>query len=531
MKRFMPDSVGGWGFAVVVTAVILIYGTSLVTYFIYRDEAAAAAAASQAADQLIVYKRVIEQAEPRERLALIRGLNSPSLRMVITTRPLVRESDDVFTSRIVYRRLNEEFPEGTEIHTDSRIAEYVGDDRFPTQEEVRRQMRRQHQDFRDRVLSERDRLHSEIDRMRDQALGRPPPPGAPAPPEAPSPPERPDEARPQSSLEAEVRNRLVDQTLQDIRGFQPFVRASIQVGERTWLNARVDLNLQEANQRNRPFLWTTMLTLLIAGLSIYAVRRATKPVSLFASAAERLGISLSADPLPETGTGEVRRAARAFNTMQSRLQRFIKDRTQMLAAISHDLRTPITRMRLRAEFVEDDVQRDKMLADLEEMEAMIKVTMAFARDDTANETPEQVDVAALLKQIVADETEAGSPVAYTGPDRLTFLSRPMGLKRALTNLIGNAIKYGERADVSLTRQGDDVEICIDDEGPGIPDSDKEQVFTPFFRLEGSRSRDTGGTGLGMTIARNAVRSMGGDIELLNRAEGGLRARVTLPLHG
>lgn len=525
MKKFLPDSVGGWGFAVVVTAVIVIYGTSLVTYFIYRDEAAAAAAASQAADQLIVYKRVIEQAEPRERLALIRGLNSPSLRMVITTNPLVRESDDVFTSRIVYRRLNNEFPEGTEIHTDSRIAEYVGDDRFPTQEEVRRQLRRQHQDFRDRMLEQRDRLRSEMERLHGGGRERPPPPGMPERPEPPN------DIRPQSSLEAEDRSRLVDQTLRDIRGFQPFVRASIRVGDTTWLNARVDLNLAEANQRNRPFLWTTILTLLVAGLAIYAVRRATKPVSLFATAAERLGISLSADPLPETGTGEVRRAARAFNTMQSRLQRFIKDRTQMLAAISHDLRTPITRMRLRAEFVDDDVQREKMLADLEEMEAMIKVTMAFARDDTANETPETVDVAALLKQIVADETEAGSPVTYNGPESLRFLSRPMGLKRALTNLIGNAVKYGERADITLTQAADEIEICIDDEGPGIPDADKEQVFTPFFRLEGSRSRDTGGTGLGMTIARNAVRSMGGDIELLNRATGGLRARVTLPLHG
>lgn len=502
MRRFLPDSVGGWGFTVIVTAVILIYGTSLVTYFIYRDEAAAAAAASQAAEQLIVYKRVIEQADPRERLTLIRGLNSPGLRMVITTRPLVRESDDVFTSRIVYGRLNREFPEGTDIRTDSRIAEDVGEERFPTQEEVRRQLRRHRDDI--------------LERSRRDGVDVPPPP-----------PGHDGGLRPRSSLEAEQRSQLIDQTLRDIRGFQPFVRASILVGENTWLNARVDLNLAEANQRNRPFLLTTVLTLLIAGLAVYAVRRATKPVSLFAAAAERLGISLSADPLPETGTGEVRRAARAFNTMQSRLKRFIQDRTQMLAAISHDLRTPITRMRLRAEFVDDDVQRGKMLADLEEMEAMIKATLAFARDDAANETSEDVDVAALIKTIVADQTEAGHAATYNGPDSLSLSARPLGLKRALTNLIENAVKYGERADVMLARSETDVEICVDDAGPGIPDADKEQVFTPFFRLEGSRSRDTGGTGLGMTIARNAVRSMGGDIELINRPVG-LRAKVTLP---
>jgi signal transduction histidine kinase len=252
-------------------------------------------------------------------------------------------------------------------------------------------------------------------------------------------------------------------------------------------------------------------------------------VSLFATAAQRLGIELNAAPLPETGTGEVRRAARAFNTMQSRLKRFIQDRTQMLAAISHDLRTPITRMRLRAEFVEDDEQRTKMLTDLDEMEAMIKATMEFARDDSANEPAEEIDVATGLAALVADETAIGHDVTYSGPDSLKLTARPLGLKRALTNLIENAVKYGGSAEITLGREGDYAEILVEDSGPGIPDSDKEHVFTPFFRLETSRSRDTGGTGLGMTIARNAIRSMGGDVVLLDRPGGGLRVRVTLPV--
>ena len=497
MKRVVPDSLGGWLFTVLVAAVILIYGSSLVTYFIFRDQAAAAAAASQAADQLIVFKRVIEQTPMRERLGLIQDLNSPGLRMVITTRPLVQESDEVFTSRIVYRRLALEFPDGTEIHTDSRIDASVGAERFPTQEEVRRELRRQRREMQ-----------------------RPPRPGEPAPPPT---------DRPRASVDAERRTLDLDRTLRDIRGFQPFVRASIRFGENIWLNARVDLDLTEASERNRPFLWTTALTLLIAGLAIYAVRRATKPVSLFAMAAERLGIGLNAAPLPETGTGEVRRAARAFNTMQSRLKRFVQDRTQMLAAISHDLRTPITRMRLRAEFVEDSEQRDKMLSDLDDMEAMISATLAFARDDAANEPAAPTDIAALIARIVSDEAEAGHATSYSGPDSMDLTIRPLGLKRALTNIIENAVKYGSCADVSLSKAGDAIEILVDDKGPGIPDAEKEQVFTPFFRLEGSRSRDTGGTGLGMTIARNAIRSMGGDIELLDRAEGGLRTRVTLPV--
>ena len=491
-------------FTVVVTAVILLYGSSLVTYIIFRDESAAAAAASQAADQFIVFKRIIEQAEPHERRSLIRGLNSPGLRMVITSRPLVEESDDVFTSRIVLRRLQREFPTGMDIRTDSRITELNGDERFPTPDEVRRELRRFRRDM--------DRLPPSAMDPEGPSFGGDPPPFE----------------RRRFTLNMQRRSLDFDRTFREIRGFQPFVRASVLVGEDVWLNARVDLDLSESSARTRPFLFTTILTLIIAGLSIWAVRRATKPVSLFASAAERLGVGLNAAPLPETGTGEVRRAARAFNTMQDRLRRFISDRTQMLAAISHDLRTPITRMKLRAEFIDDEEQRSKMLSDLDEMEAMIKATLAFARDDAANEPAESTDIAAMLKTVVADVADAGRQVTYEGPDSLTQRVRPMGLKRALTNLVNNALNYGEKAVVTLSSNEQLTTICIDDDGPGIPDDVKEQVFTPFFRIEGSRSRDTGGTGLGMTIARNAVRSMGGDIELINRPEGGLRVKVTLP---
>ncbi len=502
MRRFLPDSLGGWVFTVVVTAVILLYGTSLATYIIFRDESAAAAAASQAADQFIVFKRVIEQAEPRERISLIRALNSPGLRMVITRRPLVQESDDVFTSRIVFRRLEREFPRGTEIRTDSRIVEAVGEERFPTPEEVRRELRR---------------LRRDGDRISPQSSVVPNEPQESA--------ELQSQRGPRSNFFA---TGPIDRTLREIRGFRPFVRASVQVGDSTWLNARVDLDLTESGSRTRPFLITTILTLVVAVMAIWAVRRTTKPVSLFATAAENLGLGLNATPLPETGTGEVRRAARAFNTMQDRLRRFISDRTQMLAAISHDLRTPITRMKLRAEFVDDEEQRGKMLSDLDEMEAMIKATLAFARDDAANEPSAPSDVADMLKSAVADKSDAGQQVTYEGPDSLTQTVRPLGLKRALTNLIDNALNYGNSAQVLLSTGNDQTTILIEDDGPGIPDDVKEQVFTPFFRLEGSRSRDTGGTGLGMTIARNAVRSMGGDIELLDRPEGGLRVKVMLP---
>jgi signal transduction histidine kinase len=219
--------------------------------------------------------------------------------------------------------------------------------------------------------------------------------------------------------------------------------------------------------------------------------------------------------------------------MQTRLKRFVQDRSQMLAAISHDLRTPITRMKLRAEFVDDDEQRNKMLSDLDDMEAMIAATLAFARDDAANEPTTTLDVAKLLDNAAVDSRASGHDVTFQGPRTYDITARPLALKRAMTNLIDNAVKYGKRARITLSPGPDLIEVLVDDDGPGIAASDHERVFAPFVRLESSRSRETGGTGLGLTISRNAIRSMGGDVELINRAasgsgSSGLRVRVTLP---
>ncbi|MBC7905529.1 MAG: two-component sensor histidine kinase, partial [Rhodospirillaceae bacterium] len=198
-------------------------------------------------------------------------------------------------------------------------------------------------------------------------------------------------------------------------------------------------------------------------------------------------------------------------------------RTQLLAAISHDLRTPITRMKLRAEFVEDEVERGKMLADLDEMERMIAATLAFARDDAAREDRRQVDVAALVQGLSED-----LGAAYDGPDSLVLPARPMALKRAVANLIDNAVKYGAPARTYLTEDDGQVVITMDDSGPGIPEAEFERVFAPFVRLEASRNRETGGTGLGLSVARAAARAHGGDITLANRLEGGLRVHLSLP---
>jgi signal transduction histidine kinase len=249
-----------------------------------------------------------------------------------------------------------------------------------------------------------------------------------------------------------------------------------------------------------------------------------------AKAAERLGRDVNARPMDdESGPKEVREAARAFNDMQTRLRRFVQDRTHMLAAISHDLRTPITRMRLRAEFVEDDQQRDKMLADLDEMESMISATMAFARDDVANEAVSQIDLAALVESLCEDMREMGGDVTYEGPDELSFKGRPFGLKRAVNNLIGNALKYASQCTVKLEQIDQQVIIYVVDNGSGIPDEELDEVFRPFRRVEASRNKETGGVGLGLAVVRSVAHAHGGTATLQNVDNGGLEAKIVLPL--
>ena len=266
----------------------------------------------------------------------------------------------------------------------------------------------------------------------------------------------------------------------------------------------------------------------LTGLAVWVSRRVTAPLGRFSIAAARLGTDVDAPPLPEIGPSEIREAAQTFNQMQQRIRRFIEDRALMLAAISHDLGTMLTRFRLRIEFIEDGEQRTKAAADLEEMQAMLNEAIAFARDLSAAEPRTRVDLAGLLRTLADDLADAGQPVSFDGPPHCPFPCRPAALRRACANLIDNAVKYGGEAEVGLAKSGEDVVITVADRGPGIPEAAREKVFDPFFRLEGSRSRETGGTGLGLAVARNAVRRHGGDIALADRPGGGLVVRISLP---
>jgi signal transduction histidine kinase len=276
-----------------------------------------------------------------------------------------------------------------------------------------------------------------------------------------------------------------------------------------------------------------LMTAAAAVLTIWAVRRLTAPVGTLAAAAEALGRDVNAPPLPEEGPLEIATAAAAFNTMAARIRRFVQDRTELLTAIGHDLRTPITRLKLRAEFMEDEEQRRKMLADLEELEAMVSATLAFGRDAKSTEPVSPLDLPALLRTVLDEAADArpdsADRLAYEGPAHLTVRARPLSLKRALANLVSNAVTYGGNARVRLTpAEAGMLTIEIEDDGPGVAPQEIDRVFEPFHRGEPSRNRETGGVGLGLPIARNILRAHGGDVVLANRPTRGARAVVTLP---
>jgi signal transduction histidine kinase len=319
-----------------------------------------------------------------------------------------------------------------------------------------------------------------------------------------------------------------------IRGapWSDMICIGMQFPDQGWLILRMNL------PRPRPWHSPTFLiafvlmTVAAAILSIWAVRRLTKPVTLLAEAAERLGRDVNAPPLPETGPDEVMRAAVAFNTRAARIRRFVQDRTFLLTAIGHDLRTPITRLKLRAEFIEDDEQRQKFMADLDELDAMVSATLVFGRDTADMEPAVAFDLVALLRTVLDDAAdarpEAAESLCFSGPAHLTVTGRILALKRSFANLVGNAVKYGSAARVTLSVSDGLAIVTIEDDGPGLPPDELERIFEPFYRVEDSRNRETGGTGLGLPIARNILRAHGGDVVLGNRAGGGARAVVTIP---
>lgn len=464
MTRLWPDTLVGRTVVVLLLGVVISNLVGLIVYSGERFDLLLSARGRAIAERVGDAARVLEETPAERRRMVVRSLRALALRLSWSRRPVVESGRDDWHTRVVRRALTSELGEG--IGEGLRLTYWnpAGGRPFPALELLRSRF----------------------------GTGEPPP---------------------------RLRRREMRRAV---------LFGSLPLADGSWLNFGVPLAVFRPFWTTRFFMVVAATTLVALIASVWAVRRASKPLSMFAAAADRLGLDVNAPPVPVSGPHEVRLASRAFNEMQRRLQSFIRDRTQMLAAISHDLRTPLTRMRLRAEFIDDAEQRSKMLADLDEMEAMIAATLSFARDDVAHEPLQVLDLAQFVSGVCKDAAAGGSAVSYQGPDQLTFKGRRSALKRLFANLIDNAVRYGTTVSVRLSPGARSLTVCVEDDGPGLPAGELERAFEPFHRAERSRSRETGGVGLGLAIVRSAARAHGGEVTLANRSEGGLRATVTLP---
>ena len=280
--------------------------------------------------------------------------------------------------------------------------------------------------------------------------------------------------------------------------------------------------------QTRILIWFTVTALALAPVTYLFARRLAAPIAALADAAERLGRDPQAPPLRLKGGPELRTLVSAFNEMQDRLRRYVQDRTAMIGAVAHDLRTPLTRLRFRVEGAPEPL-RSKMTADMEQMDAMLTATMAFVRDATKTGERRKLELSSLVESIADEMSETGADVEAEASESVVVEGDPIALRRMVSNLLENAVKFGERARARVYAEDGSAVIEVEDDGPGLSPADQERVFEPFFRGEPSRSRETGGAGLGLAVVRSVARAHGGDAVLENRPEGGLRARARLPI--
>lgn len=315
-------------------------------------------------------------------------------------------------------------------------------------------------------------------------------------------------------------------------GPEPLLFGRFQIGVREpdgrWLLVQPKATFGFDPWQERLLLVSALAAVAVSPLAWAFSRRLAAPISALAAGAERLGRDPRAPPLDIGGSAEVAVAVAAFNEMQERLRRYVDDRTTMIGAIAHDLRTPLTRLRFRIEAIPDPL-RSKLAADVDQMEAMVASTLGFVRDAATPRDRRKLEVASLVETVMDEAALTGADAAVEHADRVVVDGDPLALKRLVANLVDNALKYGASAHARVFTDGEMAVIEVDDDGPGMPESEIERVFEPFRRLESSRSRETGGIGLGLAVVRAVARSHGGDVVLRNLPHGGLSARVTLPL--
>jgi signal transduction histidine kinase len=308
----------------------------------------------------------------------------------------------------------------------------------------------------------------------------------------------------------------------------PYMLA-VQLHDGSWLVFSVMKRSWGLPWTERWAVWLCFLAVAIAIVTAFAARRFARPIEQLAAAVRQFALNPRAPPITETGPKELQQVIRTFNAMQAQIQKFVAYRTMMLAAISHDLRTPLTRIRLRGEFIEDQDQQARLFRDVDEMQNMVDEALAFFRDDATAEETTSFDLPHVLLTIANDFADQDVDVGYTGPAHAVYRGRPLALKRAFTNLIDNAAKYGKAPEMELSCEEHALVVAIRDRGPGIPPDALDNVFRPYYRVDKSRNRTTGGVGLGLTVAQAIIQGHGGEIVLKNRMDGGLEARITLPM--
>ena len=302
----------------------------------------------------------------------------------------------------------------------------------------------------------------------------------------------------------------------------------VRLSDGSWIGFKRAIPVEVFDWPYRLLIVLGILLVSVIGLSLMGVRSIIRPLRELKTAAEGLGKNIGQSPLAETGPAEVRETAKAFNTMQRRLSNYIGERARILAAVSHDLKTPLTRIRLRTDLMDDEESRSRIQSNLDEMETMVSATLDFMRGTESKEKNLPLDLVALLESIRDDAVDAGDDVRLAGHIAEPYHGRPLALKRCISNLVQNAVRYGGEAHITVEASVTEVVITVRDTGPGIPEDALEKVFDPFFRIESSRAKDTGGTGLGLGIARNIARAHGGELLLRNRSTRGLEAQLRLP---
>jgi len=490
MKKFIPKSLAGQLIAVLLLALVVAQIASLA---ILRDDRRLAFMFSmqqQVQTRTATVIRILNKSEPELHQTILEAASSPGLRFDLSDHSAVGSDEDIegfnrFLRRSLAWKLEDDVRE-IRVANSTRKKDDEDDDDDDDDD-------KKEEDFSDR----RDRAENWFDNWRDRRHH-----GARFGDNL---------RRPTSTLTISLATRL-------------------QGPDKAWLNVYSRVPPTGPAVAIASLVTIAIMAVLVVIIVIFMIRRVTRPLADLADSAERFGRGESVEVLTERGPEDIRKASRAFNLMQERLTRFVKDRTLMLAAITHDLRTPITSLRIRAEMIEEGENRDRILETLAEMQALTEAALDFARQDAEDEPTRRVDLIALVDTVCADLTDLGHDIDFdTGQTgRLTCNCHPMALKRVFRNLVENAVRYGERARLSVTTGPTEHCISIEDDGPGISARDLDRIFEPFVRLEESRSQETGGIGLGLAIARTIVRAHGGDISVSSSATGGARFTVCLP---